>query len=102
MANDDKVDAATPANGGAVQPPRVKWNTAGIKSSYANFANANSSREELVINFGMNQNWDRSDNVEYEIELSHRIAMSPFAAKRLALLLNNLITEYEKRYGELK
>ena len=37
-----------------------------------------------------------------EIELAHRIVMSPFAAKRLAELLNKLIAEYESRYGELK
>jgi hypothetical protein len=37
-----------------------------------------------------------------EIELEHRIVLSPFAAKRLTQLLSKLITEYETRYGELK
>ena len=39
---------------------------------------------------------------DMEIELEHRIVLSPFAAKRLNQLLSKLITEYETRYGELK
>ena len=39
--------------------PRVNWNTSQLKSSYVNFANANSTQEEVVLNFGMNNNWDR-------------------------------------------
>lgn len=88
-----KVEA--PAN------PKVKWNVDHLKSSYVNFANANSTREEVVMNFGLNTSWDRSQP-EVEIELAHRIVMSPFAAKRLAELLNKLMGEYEQRYGELK
>ena len=39
--------------------------------------------EEVVLNFGVNQNWDRMQQ-EFEIELAHRIILSPFAAKRLS------------------
>ena len=80
---------------------RVKWNVEQLKSSYVNFANANSTKEEVVMNFGLNTSWDRAAP-EMEIELAHRIVMSPFAAKRLADLLNKLMAEYEQRYGELK
>ena len=97
MANAAAVDKKTeePA------APRVKWNVENLKSSYVNFANANSTREEVVMNFGLNTSWDRGQS-EVEIELAHRLVMSPFAAKRLAELLNKLMTEYEGRYGELK
>lgn len=54
-----------------------------------------------MLNFGVNQNWDRMQQ-EFEIELQHRIILSPFAAKRLSDLLGKLIKEYETRYGELK
>lgn len=87
--------AATPAG------QRVKWKVENLKSSYVNFANANSTREEVVLNFGVNEAWDRAQG-EVEIALNHRIAMSPFAAKRLADLLTRLMGEYEKRYGPLK
>ena len=37
-----------------------------------------------------------------EVDLVHRLVLSPFAAKRLNQLLSKLITEYESRHGELK
>jgi hypothetical protein len=83
------------------QQVKVHWNTQHLKSSYANFCNATSTREEVVLNFGVNQNWERTP-AEMDIELEHRIVLSPFAAKRLNQLLSKLITEYESRYGELK
>ncbi|HNC52020.1 MAG TPA: DUF3467 domain-containing protein [Accumulibacter sp.] len=90
-----------PAEGVALPPtPRVRWVTDHLKSSYANFANANSTREEVVLNFGVNNSWDRAQ-AEVAIELSHRIMLSPFAAKRLSTMLAQLIAEYEQRYGEL-
>ena len=81
---------------------RVRWNTTGLKSSYCNVANATSTREEVVLNFGVNQNWDRGGAQDFEIDLQHRIILSPFAAKRLSDLLARLIKEYESRHGELK
>jgi hypothetical protein len=59
--------AAAPAAAG----PKVKWNVEHLKSSYVNFANANSTREEVVLNFGLNTSWDRSQP-EVEIELGMR------------------------------
>jgi len=85
----------------AEQQVKVHWKTQQLKSSYANFCNATSTREEVVLNFGVNQNWERTPT-EMDIELEHRIILSPFAAKRLTQLLSKLMTEYESRYGELK
>lgn len=80
---------------------KVRWNTQNLKSSYANFCNATSTREEVVLNFGVSHNWERTPQ-DMEIELGHRIVLSPFAAKRLSGILAKLIGEYESRYGELK
>ena len=85
----------------ATANPKVKWNVEHLKSSYVNFANASSTQEEVVLNFGMNNNWDRMAS-EVEIDLAHRIVMSPFAAKRLADLLGKLVSQYEGRYGPMK
>jgi hypothetical protein len=80
---------------------QVRLNAANLKSTYCNMCNANTTREEVVLNFGVNQNWDRGQN-ELEVSLEHRIILSPFAAKRLSQMLGKLIAEYETRYGELK
>ncbi|WP_206619669.1 DUF3467 domain-containing protein, partial [Mesorhizobium sp. M7A.F.Ca.CA.001.16.1.1] len=85
---------------GKTQPP-VRLNTANLKSSYCNVCNATSTREEVVLNFGINQNWDLQQR-DLEIELHHRIILSPFAAKRLQELITKLIQEHENRHGELR
>src|SRR6266702_1374100 len=81
--------------------PNVKWDTTNLRSSYSNFCNANSTREEVVLNFGVNKTWERGAQDALDIELNHRIVLSPFAAKRLTELMQNLMKEYEARYGAL-
>lgn len=94
---EDPAKAKAPGAGES----RLRWDTSGLKSSYCNVANATSTREEVILNFGVNENWDRP-RAELEVQLLHRIILSPFAAKRLQELLTKLIREYETRYGELK
>jgi len=67
---------------------------------YANVVNAVGTREEIVLLFGMNQAW-HSGQKELTVQLSDRVVLSPFAAKRLVLLLNNVIRDYEGRFGTL-
>jgi hypothetical protein len=93
-------DKKTPADPQSTAT-KVRWNTQTLKSSYANFCNATSTREEVVLNFGVSNNWERTPQ-DMEIELAHRIVLSPFAAKRLSGILTKLIGEYESRHGELK
>lgn len=100
MENSTPAPAPAAAAKTAAQSPSIKWGSANLHSSYANFCNANSTREEVVLNFGVNNNWDRSQGA-LEVELNHRIVLSPFAAKRLAALMQQLMKEYETRYGAL-
>lgn len=96
----NSADKANEAAASSDQKVRVRWNTSNLKSGYANVCNVTSTREEVVLNFGLNQAWERSQT-EMEIELTNRLILSPFTAKRLSLMLNKLIGEYEERYGEL-
>ena len=79
---------------------RIKWDDSGMKSSYANVCNVTSTREEVVMLFGINQAWNRGQK-EVTIQLTDRIIISPYAAKRLASLLEGVVREYEKRFGAL-
>jgi hypothetical protein len=81
--------------------PRIRWDTTNLKSTYVNVCNVTSTREEVVLNFGLNKAWERGAP-ELEIELTNRLILSPFAAKRLAQMLNKLVSEYEGRYGALE
>lgn len=80
--------------------PKVKWDDSAMKTSYANVCNVASTREEVTLLFGTNQTWNTINN-EVSVVLSDRVILSPFAAKRLARLLDNVLTEYEKRFGSL-
>ena len=94
--------ATKPADTAAkdAQGTRIKWDDTGMKSSYANVCNVTSTREEVVMLFGINQAWNRGQK-EVTIQLTDRIIISPYAAKRLATLLDGVVKEYEKRFGAL-
>jgi hypothetical protein len=83
------------------QQVKVRWENASIQSVYSNVCNVAGTREEIVLLFGMNQAFNATEN-EMTIQLSNRIVMSPFVAKRLAQLLNNVVADYETKYGELE
>ena len=80
---------------------QVRLDISNLKSSYCNVCNVTSTREEVILNFGINTNWDRGQP-DFEVQLLYRVILSPYAAKRLQGVLTNLIREHETRYGELK
>jgi hypothetical protein len=89
MAKPAEPKASPPQSSVQQGRPVVKWDTTNLLSSYSNFCNANSTREEVVLNFGVNKTWERGPQDALEIELNHRIVLSPFAARRLTELLQN-------------
>jgi len=80
--------------------PTIRWNDSNMRSTYANVCNVSSTREEVTLLFGTNQAW-RQGQKEVAIDLTDRIIMSPFAAKRLHQLLANVIKQYEDQFGSL-
>ena len=79
---------------------RVRWDDANMRSNYANVCNVAGTREEIVLLFGVNQNWNAGSR-ELVVQLLDRITLNPYAAKRLNQLLARVIREYEARYGAL-
>ena len=58
MANDRSEGAAAGAQPAATQQT-IRWDDSSLKSSYANVCNVSSTREEIVLIFGINQTWER-------------------------------------------
>jgi hypothetical protein len=79
----------------------IRWDDAAMKSAYANVCNVTGTREEIVLLFGVNQSWSAATR-ELVIQLLNRVILSPFAAKRLNLLLSRVLKEYESRYGTIQ
>jgi hypothetical protein len=96
----DQKDANVEKAAQSPGQPRIVWDDTHMRSVYCNVSNVAGGREEIVLLFGMNQAW-HSGQKEIKVQLSDRIVMSPFAAKRLSILLNNVLNDYEKKFGKL-
>ncbi len=99
MTNEKEAKEGTA--GGVKTTQTVRWDDSKMTSTYANVCNVSSTREEVTLLFGTNQTWHTGQR-ELAVQLSDRIILNPFAAKRLSLLLNNIMKEYESRFGKLK
>ncbi|HSB81183.1 MAG TPA: DUF3467 domain-containing protein [Candidatus Methylomirabilis sp.] len=100
MAGGQNKDAGATPPVSATTAPRLRWDDSRVRSGHANVCNATSTREEIVLLFGVKQAW-QAGQAEIPIQLTDRIILSPFVAKRLAVLLTNVVREYETRFGSL-
>ena len=98
--SDIPKDEQAKTKGADPKTPKVVWDDSAMNMSYANVVNVTSTREEVTLFFGTNQTWNARES-EFKVKLHDRIILSPFAAKRLLTLLNAVVGEYEKRYGQL-
>ena len=104
MAADESKKETGAAAGSPTQTigqTKIVWDDSNMRSAYANVANVAGGREEIVLLFGMNQAWHAGQK-EVNVQLSDRIVLSPFAAKRLSILLNAVLGDYEKKFGKLE
>ncbi len=95
-ADENKVEEAkTLAEG-----PRINWDQTKMKTTYANVCNVSSTREEVSVLFGTNQTVNVAQN-GITVELTDRIILNPYAAKRLAHILTGVLQQYEAAFGPL-
>jgi Protein of unknown function (DUF3467) len=100
----NEISKPNPVAEGAGAPlsqSQLKVDTSSLKSSYCNVVSGTSTREEIVLTFGVNQDWDLGPRPQ-EIQLHHRIILSPGAAGRLLDVLKKLVADHQARHGELK
>lgn len=102
-ANTTSPSAAKPSpiTQAAAATPTVQFDVSNLKNSYANVCNVSSTREEVVLAFGINDVWERAQ-ANLQVQLTNRIVLNPYAAKRLAAVLNRVVAEYESKFGTLK
>lgn len=81
--------------------PTVHFDVSNLQNSYANVCNVSSTREEVVLAFGVNNVWERAQ-ANIQVQLTNRIVLNPYAAKRLTAVLNRVVAEYESKFGALK
>lgn len=81
--------------------PKLIWDDSKMRSTYANVCNVSSTMEEVTLLFGTNSTWHTGQK-EVSIQLTDRIILNPHSAKRLSVLLNKVVEEYESRFGSPK
>lgn len=98
MSDHKKEPTRTEMNGVS-----IVWHDEKMESVYANIGTATANREEFFLLFGTHQNWrgSESETTEVDVNLSTRIVMSPFAAKRLATILASSLQAYEEQFGPI-
>ncbi|MBT9384342.1 DUF3467 domain-containing protein [Pseudooceanicola sp. CBS1P-1] len=80
----------------------VIWNDEAMATSFANVVNVQGTREQVEVFFGTNRSWNPADAGPLRVDLTNRVIMTPFAAKRLHQILTGVLREYEARHGILK
>ena len=68
---------------------------------FANVVNIQGTREQIELFFGTNRTWKVSTDDPVKVQLTNRMILTPYAAKRLSNILNNVLREYESRHGVL-
>ncbi len=69
-------------------------------SSYANFCRVTGSPEELIIDYGMNAQPLGSN--DQPVDISQRIVLNFYTAKRLLHALHVSIQRHEKLFGDIE
>lgn len=82
------------------QQRQIKIDESKAVCSYANFCRVTGSPEELIVDFGLNS---QGMNVsEKPIEITQRIVLNFFTAKRLLHALHLSVQNHEKVFGPLE
>ena len=87
------------------QKLRIQIDERELKSSYANGFRPTATAEEVLIDFGLNilsPAKGEKTNREMVFHANNRIIMNYYGAKRLALMLGQIVRRYEQELGELK
>jgi hypothetical protein len=95
------IAEATPPAAADPAMAKVHWDQTQMRTEFANVINVISTREEFSLLFGLNSTWALGEAKGFEVKLSNRIVLTPFAAKRLLTLLGERVREYEARHGAL-
>ena len=81
-------------------PKPIPVNESNAVSSYANFCRVTGSPEELIIDFGMNSQPMNSN--DRPVDISQRIVLNFYTAKRLLHALHVSVQRHEEVFGPIE
>jgi hypothetical protein len=95
MADESKSQRA-----GAPEQMQVPVDESHIVAHYANFCRVTGTPEELIVDFGLNK--QVAGTSPETIQLTQRIIVNFFTAKRLAYALGMAVQRHEQAFGMLE
>lgn len=93
-------EKTTNVNEQLADEPEVVWNDSNMKSLYVNATNVVAGREEFMVLLGLNRAWKMNQG-KVDVDLAERVVMTPYTAKRLAIMLGATLKAYEAKYGRI-
>ena len=81
-------------------PEPVPVDESHIVATYANFCRVTGTPEELIVDFGLNK--QVGNQAPETIQLTQRIIVNFFTAKRLAYALGHAVARHEQAFGTLE
>jgi hypothetical protein len=108
-----RSDGPTPSEKPAADQPSearpqelvVRLDERNLRTTYANAFRTNATAEEVMLDFGLNMLGAPSKpggQPDIIFQITERIVMNYFQAKRLALTLGKIIRDHEEAFGELE
>ena len=79
----------------------VQWNKEQMTTTFSNVVNIQGTREQVELFFGISRSWDAEADAPMQVDLSNRVILTPYGAKRLHHILTGVLREYEARHGAL-
>ena len=101
----EPAPAANPSDQPAQQEVRLRLDERELRATYANAFRTNTTGEEVMVDFGVNlinALVPQGRQPEMVFQVTERIIMNYFTAKRLALMLGQVIRRHEEQFGELE
>ncbi|MDB2686753.1 DUF3467 domain-containing protein [Mariniblastus sp.] len=78
----------------------IPVNETNVVSSYANFCRVTGSPEELIVDFGMNS--QPMGGGQAPVDISQRIVLNFYTAKRLLHALHVSVQRHEEVFGKIE
>src|ERR1019366_5410035 len=101
MADELRTPEGSNPTPAAPAPVQFATDATHISTVYTNFCRVNVTPEELILDFGLNTSMVPNPSAE-TINLSHRVVMNFFTAKRLLGALMNVVQAHEGSLGALE
>ena len=99
---DKPSEGSAPSDGASQQSSTIDWSDENLVTTFANVVNIQGTREQIEFFLGTNRSWSADKDSAVKVDLTNRIIMTPYAAKRLHMILTGVLREYEGRHGVLK